>query len=702
MNKFFLFFILLTSYLAHGQSVGINATGAAPNPAAMLDVSSTVKGFMPPRMTSADRIAIATPMTSNGLIVFDTGSQSLWVIQNGAWVNLGVNWSINGNANTGPANFIGTTDGNDLRFKVNNVPSGIIKNTGGVVGLGKNALGNNVGVDAVAIGTNALKDNQGSANIAIGSEALSKNTLGNFNVAIGSNAMLENTIGNRNTAVGYIALKENFDGLDNVAVGGWALTKNTSGNINSAFGVEALGSNTSGSYNLATGYQSLTTNSIGFNNVAYGIRALQFNTTGANNLAIGNFALQKNTVLNGLVAIGDSSLFNNGTGAVSIADGTSNTAVGYKTLLKNTRGYSNSGFGNLALYSNTSGDANTGSGASALYNSTSGDNNTANGADALYANESGSNNTSIGAASLYYNLDGGDNTAHGFDALLNNISGNGNTGIGSSALFTNDIGTYNTALGYGADVALSDLDNATAIGSYASVGCSNCMTLGSINGVNFATSNVKVGIGTSTPSNDMHIKQIVESYPTNTSGGLRLERKISTNYWNAAIDAGNDFNFFYNGTAKAFIDDGTGNYISVSDARMKKNVTSLGTMLPAIMLLKAKTYHYLDNDATSPLSYGFIAQEVEKLFPDFVITKGDENMKAIAYQNFGVIAIKAIQEQQLVIEALQKENNSIIASNESLKKMLVDQVKSNEAIQVQNEFIIKMLAEFEINKNKTK
>ena len=49
--------------------MGINTTGAAPTTSAMLDVSSTTKGFLPPRMTTTQRGAIATP--SVGLLVFD-------------------------------------------------------------------------------------------------------------------------------------------------------------------------------------------------------------------------------------------------------------------------------------------------------------------------------------------------------------------------------------------------------------------------------------------------------------------------------------------------------------------------------------------------------------------------------------------------------------------------------------------------------
>ncbi|MGI9160327.1 MAG: hypothetical protein ACR2K1_11315, partial [Saprospiraceae bacterium] len=43
---------------------------ATPDPSAMLDVQSATKGFLLPRMTSAERSAILNPAT--GLIVFNT------------------------------------------------------------------------------------------------------------------------------------------------------------------------------------------------------------------------------------------------------------------------------------------------------------------------------------------------------------------------------------------------------------------------------------------------------------------------------------------------------------------------------------------------------------------------------------------------------------------------------------------------------
>ena len=52
------------------QSVSINTTGNAADTSAMLDIASTTKGFLIPRMTQAQRIAIVLP--ADGLLVYQT------------------------------------------------------------------------------------------------------------------------------------------------------------------------------------------------------------------------------------------------------------------------------------------------------------------------------------------------------------------------------------------------------------------------------------------------------------------------------------------------------------------------------------------------------------------------------------------------------------------------------------------------------
>ena len=63
--------------------MGVNSTGAVPATSAMLDVSSTTKGFLPPRMTSLQRISIASPI--NGLTVYDSDLGELYVRRFGSW-----------------------------------------------------------------------------------------------------------------------------------------------------------------------------------------------------------------------------------------------------------------------------------------------------------------------------------------------------------------------------------------------------------------------------------------------------------------------------------------------------------------------------------------------------------------------------------------------------------------------------------------
>jgi hypothetical protein len=88
----------------------------------------------------------------------------------------------------------------------------------------------------------------------------------------------------------------------------------------------------------------------------------------------------------------------------------------------------------------------------------------------------------------------------GYRSLHNNTSGIYNTAIGDSALITTITGNKNTVVGHKANVSLVDISNSTAIGANAYAGASNSVVIGSINGVNGATSSTNVGIGTTTPN----------------------------------------------------------------------------------------------------------------------------------------------------------------------------------------------------------
>jgi hypothetical protein len=105
LTTLFLFFIY--AGLSAQQGIGINTDGSSPHSSAMLDVKSTSKGFLVPRMTAAERLAITNPAT--GLMVYETTSNLHWIFNGTNWGsvgNSGPQWTNNG------ANIFNTYTGN--------------------------------------------------------------------------------------------------------------------------------------------------------------------------------------------------------------------------------------------------------------------------------------------------------------------------------------------------------------------------------------------------------------------------------------------------------------------------------------------------------------------------------------------------------------------------------------------------------------
>ena len=94
------------------------------------------------------------------------------------------------------------------------------------------------------------------------------------------------------------------------------------------------------------------------------------------------------------------------------------------------------------------------------------------------------------------------------------------------------------------------------------------------------------------------------------------------------------------------------------------------SVLEKVMKLQPKSYSY-KHDETRTKTLGFLAQDVEKVFPEFVDTDGN-GTKAVGYANFGIVAIKTIQEQQAIMlqqdELIGKLRKRIAALEKSMDR----------------------------------
>jgi Chaperone of endosialidase len=310
-----------------------------------------------------------------------------------------------------------------------------------------------------------------------------------------------------------------------------------------------------------------------------------------------------------------------GAGALSgNSTGFHNTAVGGFTLKVNTLGGANTAVGYAALRANISGSDNSAFGDGALWKNTTGQENTAIGVGPLSENISGNNNVALGSFSLSANTIGNDNTAMGYQALSSNSNGNGNVVIGFSALANMTTGNNNTALGSHTAIPSSNI-NSTAIGYSATCSNSNSMSFG-----NGAVTTWAFG------------------RPSVTAG--------------SALQVG--FNGS-NGNGATLTNGGV--WTNASDSTKKENITTLdGTdILAKLKQLPITRWKY---KGTDEYHIGPMAQDFHALFNVGV------DDKSISSLDPAGIALKAIQEQQKIIEAQQRQIDMLIAQNKLIQEKI--------------------------------
>ncbi len=197
-------------------SMGIDNTGVTsagfPNPCSLLDLSSTTKGFLPPRMSVGQELAMCGGVPPEGMLVYNTTSHSFDMYNGTAWVSAGggggatTGWALVGNSGTNPVtNFLGTIDGQDLVIRTTNSERLRVLATGNVgigdpspaslltVGNGDKFQVNSTG-DVVA-----LKGVSYSWPLANATGVLTNNGTGTLTWAVASSATGWNITGNNGT-----------------------------------------------------------------------------------------------------------------------------------------------------------------------------------------------------------------------------------------------------------------------------------------------------------------------------------------------------------------------------------------------------------------------------------------------------------------------------------------------------------------------
>jgi len=266
------------------------------------------------------------------------------------------------------------------------------------------------------------------------------------------------------------------------------------------------------------------------------------------------------------------------------------------------------------------------------------------------------------AAGDRYTYINDDNCFIGLDAGLNNNSspplGVNNVFIGKISGKENVTGSANVYIG-----AVSGSDNNGMFNVF----------MGNAAGANAITSR-SVFIGSFAGQHETESDKLyIETSDVTGSEALIYGDFLNDNLrFNANVAINGDINPLY--SLAVYGDAWTNGTWTGSDKKWKKNINSIDYGLSIINKLKPVTYYWRKNDYpemnfTKDRQIGFIAQELEILVPELVKTDSMGN-KAVSYNKLTPILVKAIQEQQEIINNQEKRLKKLEESNKELKEIV--------------------------------
>ncbi len=160
------------------------------------------------------------------------------------------------------------------------------------------------------------------------------------------------------------------------------------------------------------------------------------------------------------------------------------------------------------------------------------------------------------------------------------------------------------------------------------------------------------------PSNGQALTYNGTNWVNSVGGGAAAGANTHIQFNSGGSAFGGSANLTWNQSTSKFTVTGdidyTGVTTDISDQRLKENITPLSPALAQIMAMSPVSFT-MKSDTKHAIEYGFIAQDIEKIYPDLVKT-ADDSTQTKSMNYIGLIAplVKAMQEQQKTIQEQQK------------------------------------------------
>ena len=205
-----------------------------------------------------------------------------------------------------------------------------------------------------------------------------------------------------------------------------------------------------------------------------------------------------------------------------------------------------------------------------------------------------------------------------------------------------------------------------------------------IAGGNIVSNNV--GIGDTNPTS---LFEVAHNDGTPDSGdqtnAFSIRHKTLNQSWQFYASGGGSLYIYEDGNFRGVFDGATGAYTQTSDRRAKKDISTLeNNTLDRLMQLNPVSY-LMKDQKDNKRTMGLISQEVQEVFPSVTHYVEEHDLLALSYTELIPVLIKAIQEQQQIIEQQRQQLNTQDSKIEQLENSLQALTQRMDSLEANNE-----------------